>query len=491
MFANESNDFRTITNSAPRHQKKVLHLSLETRRAFAIYGLVLALTGTWSIVRLRNFESVWAWDLAHVNQSFWAVTHGVERITVRPFNHYAAEGPSPWQSVHFAVVRALLLPVYYLAPWPETLVLGHCAIFSLAVFSILRLAGPGPQGWLLLLVWLTSPAAWAFAINDCRPFQMGFPFYLWAIAGLRENNRRLIFTGSLLAMLCRQEYGVAISLLSVLDATRAKLRDQGRRRLTLAVVGLLWSSAYIGYLYLVFDPEAARNFVSNPGYYGKASGLQLLHKTSAAWFHVALLAPIPFFLALRFPLHVVLATPFVYLTARVFGADFLPGDFGWHHLRYVAVPVALLVAGAGSALRDPVIQRLIARRPCVALAIAVQLLLSAWFAYRLESRPAYVTLEDRAPLRYAIAKIPPTARVWTDYPYAALLSGRAELYSYNQGLEWRAPTQDRSRDEWAFFSIHDLDQEKHQMALLIFQRNGFTEWNRRKSFLILHRPAKS
>src|SRR3990172_6783763 len=192
---------------------------------FVVYLLCVVATAAWSLHRYHQLRSAWAWDLAHLNQSFWALTHGGDRITIRPRNHYAQERPEPWRSVHLDPLKLLLLPAYLVWPAPQTLLVGHCALFWLSLVPVFQLASAAPRGsphprpavgLLAALLWALTPWPTALALNDCRTLQMGLPFFLWAVWGYTERRWKVFLAGALLALAARQEFSLALALITIL-----------------------------------------------------------------------------------------------------------------------------------------------------------------------------------------------------------------------------------------------------------------------------------
>ena len=79
-------------------------------------ALLTAASTYQSLRRYEEFRSGWSWDLAYYNQWFWALTHGVSEVTVRPVSAYDQEGPSIWKMNYLAPVRLVLAPLYRALP---------------------------------------------------------------------------------------------------------------------------------------------------------------------------------------------------------------------------------------------------------------------------------------------------------------------------------------------------------------------------------------
>jgi Predicted membrane protein (DUF2079) len=464
------------------------------------FGCAMA-SSLWSIHRYREFASGWAWDLAHVNQSFWALTQGLDRITVRPLNHYAREGPEPWRSVHLDPIRLVLLPVYWLWPRPETLLVGHCFVFWLSVFGVARLARgsgkpAGPQRLMPAIVaaiaWALTPASFLMAINDCRSLQLGVPFLLWAVAGYVERRVWLFAVSALAALCSRQEYAVAIAALAVLPFQHESLVS-GKwvwRAVTL-VIGLGWFAGYLWYLDQFFGPRSVLRYFTVPSQFartGIGDDLAGFVETLGA---LALLTGGWFLLMLLSPRYLLASLPLVYMIVQRNPTRLLPGDQEWHMIRYAAIPVAFWVAGGAVVWRRLSLDRVAwwntqraARKWMFAMAATITCVApSIWIQQRLAAIPALVPPEDRQRLRSIIDQISNEAGVWTDYPYAAMLSSRSHIYWYLDPPVSQGPNAPIER--WIFSPLPTLGSDREIFDQML-QSRGFEVFRGRQVIVLRH-----
>src|SRR3954447_930241 len=90
---------------------------------------VAAASTRQALAQYRALRTGWSWDLAYYNQWYWTLLYGDGRLTVRPLSSFAQEGPEVWRTNYLAPVRWAIVPVYALAPGPETLLVVHSVVF--------------------------------------------------------------------------------------------------------------------------------------------------------------------------------------------------------------------------------------------------------------------------------------------------------------------------------------------------------------------------
>jgi hypothetical protein len=469
-----------------------------------LYVVCVTLSSVWSVHRYRNFQSGWAWDLAHVNQSFWAITHGVDKITVRPINHYAREGPEPWRSVHLALLRGVLLPVYAIWPRPETLLVGHSAIFWLSLFGVARLASgcsadtgrdQPPLPLVAAALWAATPAAFVMALNDCRPLQLGVPFLLWAVSGYGERCTWLYIVGVIGALAARQEYGIAVAALGLFQPNRP---EPFAIRCKWAVVSVLlgagWFAAYLGYVQVLFGAESASSYFSVPTAFSRSDSADAIRGFIETAASLAILSGGWWLFALARPRFLIASLPLVCMIVERNVTQLVPSDREWHFVRYAAIPLAFWVAGGAVGLRGAFEGAparwwkacSAGRRWAAAIAIlATWILATSWVQVRFASITADVAVEEREPLGRLLDRIPPQDIVWSDWPFAARVSGRTQLFPLR--VAGQPPDLDLvpEVDEWVVGSFRLTDADLDQL-----RSDGFDERFRGHSVHVFFRDRE-
>ena len=460
--------------------------SVEARRSWlclvALYGVAVVATWGWSAWQYWSFANAWPWDLAHVNQMFFDLLHGLDRLTIRPDNYYAIEGPEPWRSVHLSPLRFLLFPAYCLWPRVETLLAGHVAVFWLSLFAVARLQrayAPSSSRWRgvgMAALWLLTPGALTMAVNDCRPLQLGLPFFLWALAYFHERRPIPFLVSALLALAARQEYGAAVLALALLPGPRGEHWARSWRwRVLAALVGCGWLGLYGAYLAYVFSPESLDRYLffvteERPGGW-------LWTECARVALEFLWLAGCWIALACASPRHLLASVPFLVVIVGRGDGFFLPGEESWHFIRYAAIPIAFFLAGGVRCLNDLLSCQRMSRSSLTVTVLGVALLtLSivgvAPLALRQARIIASLPAQERKAVWQVIQTVPATAVVWADEPYTAALSGRYRLYCHTSRGELKATQHTEPLETW-FLLARRRSGRRKPLDLDGLQKRGF------------------
>jgi hypothetical protein len=446
---------------------------------WTIVAVVTAVLTATTVVHVlgqyRDFRSGWSWDLAYYNQWFWALTQGDGQLSVRPASAYAEEGPSVWKTNYLAPIRLVLVPLYMGYPDPRTLLVIHSVVFWWVVpaaYTLVRsesrseLAAISAAG----LVPLT-PLLWPLAWNDFRELQMALPFVLWAIQGIRSRSVSLSVTGIALLLACRQEYAVMVATFAFLPSREPEgLTRTLNWRQALLAVGLGWLFfGFFAYLKLMVGRGAPDNFIDQ--FLGPRASIEETLATSAemlaygmgAWALFACLAPRV----------AILAIPWVWSLCNGRWAVRLLATGEWHHVRYAAPAVAMVLA-AGLVGYSRLAAWLAGRRHGRQALALVWILAAAAGGLgmtevmsRMARVPHPIGLEEVRSIRHWIDQIGPEDGVLATYEVTAPLSSRRRLYSYI--LEQNKPRgfpQLGSEFRWVFVRKMDFDP-------MIFRGQGF------------------
>jgi hypothetical protein len=456
------------------------------RRADALAGLlvfaVTASTIAWTIEnafeRYRDLRSGWSWDLAYYNQWFWSLTRGEGVLSVRPISDYTTEGPEAWRTNYLAPIRYVLLPIYALWPGPRTLLAVHAAIFWLVLpmaFILVRAeTGSTAAGLLAVPLVLLTPLLWPLAWNDFREIQLGLPFALAAVHGVRGRSLGWAIAGVGGLLACRQEYAPMVASLAIVGP---RAPDDIARRFRWA--SALWFLG-LGWFLIVFfgDLAAVWGWRTPAGYlaqFGKPrAGLLETLLTAIDFLIVGLGAWA--ILGAAAPRLAVLALPWLYgLSAGRWSLRLL-GTESWHHVRYAAPLAAMglaagLVGGSrlwGFAAKFP--------KPWAwhaggaALSIAVLLAADAVVLGRFAQVRYPIGRDEAAVLWVWFAQVGPDDGVVAHYDVTAPLSARRFLYSYvlTSNEPPGFPASMPSHIKWVFFRPGDIATE-------LLERQGFRE----------------
>ena len=456
--------------------------------------LTVALTAVSIAHALDRYQSLntgWSWDLAYYNQWLWALTRGDGRLTVRPIAAYATEGPMVWQTNYLAPVRLLLVPVYYLAPGPKTLLVVHSLAFWLVVPAAFTLARAESGSDLVGLAAATlvpfTPLLWPLAWNDFRELQMAIPFVLWSVQGVRSRNARLAALGIAGVLACRQEFAAFTVSLAVIPARGPE--DVGRTYRwvhALIFVGLAWFLfGFFGYLRAFVSSNAPTLYLSQ--FEGEKPSVSETLKTAGELLALGLGAWV-LFLG-HAPRVTLIMLPWLWnLAGGRWSVRFLSEE-DWHHVRYAAPFVATGLAAAvsgfgrfGATLEGKPWGLL--RLAAVWLALAgVSLLGLIDLKHRMDRLPPILAPAEAREVWTWIDRVGPDDGVLACYEVSAPLSSRRLLYSYvlDTNKPRGYPTLPASIG-WVFYRNRDGDTK-------VFERQGFERVYRGRFLTILRRAA--
>jgi Zn-dependent membrane protease YugP len=429
------------------------------RQALALAWLAIATLTTVLIVgnareairRYRALDSGWSWDLAYYNQWFWSLTQGDGRITVRPVASYGQEDLSIWRSNYLAPIRLAIAPIYALRPGPETLLVVEAVLLWMVVPAAFVLAR-GESGSVILglasacLVPLT-PLLVPIAANDFRELQLGIPFVVLAVEGMRGRRRWLATAGITGMLACRQEYAVIVASLGLIPPRQPE--DLGRTarwaRATF-YVGVAWWLIFLLYVGI------ARGYGTVTGYLVQFAGEKLPLEAALPAAGEILLLGLGAWSAMLvgLPRMWLVVFPWAWCVARAGGTIGVVGTEQWSSVRYMA-PLAGIGIAAGlvglchsARLIDLPGSRLVVIAGRLGtLAVAAMGLVAARAAMQSQSAyaPPAISRAEADGLLAWIGRVGPSDGVLTDYPLAAPLSSRKTLKSYRMTLDqpWGFP----------------------------------------------------
>ncbi len=439
-----------------------------------VVALVLTVVVTagslWiTLQRYHRFETGWSWDLAFYNQWCWAITHGDSILSVRPIAAYAVEGPSVWKTNYLSPARYALLPIYRLWPSPVTLLVIHGVVFWWvlpAAYGLVRHeSGSALAGVLGLPLILLTPLVIPLALNDFRELQLGLPFAIWAVDGVRGRCKGLTILGVLGLLACRQEFAVWVAMLAFVPARAPEeITRRFRWCAWLWFVGLVWLIvAFFGFLVTVSGWSIPMQYLRQ--FQGSELALgEIL--TTAFWILILGLGSWVV-LGLAVPRLVLLTLPWLWSLASGRYGMHLMADPAWHHVRY-AVP--FLASGLAASLIGYSKGWLWAAGFGRARSLRALLVLGSyvWMVpmflvvqNQFRQIPWLVAAADVEPTWRAIAQVQPNDGVVAHYDLTAPLSSRRWLYSYilDQNKPAGYPHNLPATIQWVFIHPGDIQPD--------------------------------
>ncbi len=405
----------------------------------AVATLTAAVTGISAYQSIRQYEELrsgWSWDLAYYNQWYWALTHGDGTLTIRPVSAYAQEGPSIWKMNYLAPVRLALVPIYWLAPGPRTLLLIQCAMFWWvipAAYTLVRSESDSEAVAVSAAALVPfTPLFWPLVWNDFRELQLVGPFLLWAVQGVRSRSPGWAAIGVAGMLACRQEYAVMVATFAFMPPRRPEnLSKTLLWRRVLFLVGLLWLVVgFFGYLGLMVGSGAPNDFMEQfmgpkaPFHQALECSLETLLLGMGAWAILACLVPRV----------AVLAVPWIWSPCSGQWAMRMLSTSEWHAVRYM-MPMAGLVLASGLIGYARLAGRLRHQRLGVVW-IALMWTGAALFCTiglrdvtgRLRHAPVAIESDEAAEVWPLIRQVAGDDAVMVDYEISAPLSSRRQIY---------------------------------------------------------------
>lgn len=432
--------------------------ALDPRRVLRHRPASAGVLGTWALA--AAFALVYALDSVRRYREFATTSWDLGLFTeaVKQYAHLHApivDARAPGFDLlgeHFHPILALLGPLYALAPTPATLLLAQALLFAVSVVPVTALARErlGPrQGFLLGAAYGVS-----FGLVQAVDFdfhELAFAVALIALgllALLRDRPRLLVF--ACVGLMCtKEEFGITVVLPLGLAWT---LREPGRwrRRLPLALAGVVASLLQIGWLIPELNPDHVYAFITAagaPGSVGNVEGVRQLFAGFGAKAHLLLLLGLATaFTALFSPL-ALLAVPD--LLMRFASSD----TYYWgtlYHYNSVLMPILFVAAvdgiarcrahpGGGLGAAD-LVCRQVGRLGVTGIVFGALWMLPDYaLAHLFGALPYAPRPAHAAALRSAVDEVPRGASVEAGIDVLAPLAAKADAYWVGNSARDPAP----------------------------------------------------
>lgn len=492
-------------------------------------GAVTALTavaacayGAFSLIRFRDFKTS-SVDLVMFDQAVRSYAAFGPGQSILDGLH---SGIGPNASIlgdHFSPIVAVLAPLYWIAPGPQTLLLAQAALFALAIpplwlFTRRALGGGRPGTMAAYLVAVAYALSWPVAAAVSFDFhETAFVPVLTAVALERLGAGRL--RGALLALgallLVKEDMGLFVAGFGLYLAA-ARYPVVSRQRLmavSLAGTGLAYTGAATYFLIPAFGglgsthwaypalgadvPHAVLHVLAHP-----ASTLWLLGTPTVKLTTVAWLLGTFCFLPLASPISLA-AIPI--LLERMLGTTFPNWWQIYYHYNAYLVVVLCCAAVDGAVRAGRLLERVRVRRVagdarladifgtgtialgCTWLIGLAAVFLVPVFAYSEALSPAFYQVNAQIKAAGgAVATVPPGVTVEAINNLGPQLSGSDTVELWDGRRPFWAPwvVADVARPVFMFTSV---PQQRDRVALL--GRHGYRVVYDRDGYLVLHRAG--
>ena len=162
-----------------------------------------------------------AYDLGIMENVFWNTTHG-------RFFASSIEGGSHL-GVHTSFIYILFLPLYGLAPRPETLLILQAVVFALAAWPLFligrELLGSQASGLVVAVLYLIHPAVGGANFYDFHELAFAPPlffaaFYFWLV-----RRSRLLWAAVVLLLMVKEDLSLVVALLGLYSLVSRRYRE--------------------------------------------------------------------------------------------------------------------------------------------------------------------------------------------------------------------------------------------------------------------------
>ncbi len=206
----------------------------------------------WTVSRVYSFSTP-TYDMGIFSQMFYNM-----RETGQPITTVERDGALCHFAVHMSPIYYLMLPIYWLFPYPATLQVLQAAVISSAVIPLWKIGRQkglsGVQRTLLCSLLLLYPAFSGGTSYDIHENCFLTPLLLWLFYGIDRRNSFLTAAAALLTLTVKEDAAVYVAVIALWLSTRTVLRFQKSNirdlitGLALLVVSLGWFFAVTGYL---------------------------------------------------------------------------------------------------------------------------------------------------------------------------------------------------------------------------------------------------
>ena len=187
------------------------------------FGLLYSRLAIW---KARSLMPEWGFDVTFFHNLLWNTAAGNGYRQSASYH----EPPGIFNETHFEPIFVLATPIYKVAPGLETFYTVQSVLIALSavgIFRIIRSAGASSLGGLMgALIFLMSWPIWRMNLADFRPLLWAIPFLILLVAALREGRRTEAGVWCALACLCREE--VPVLVLGVLAVSLVWRLGRGR-----------------------------------------------------------------------------------------------------------------------------------------------------------------------------------------------------------------------------------------------------------------------
>ncbi len=310
--------------------------------------MMVVVTGVLIWLALRRHDAFWTarFDVGNMWQAVWNSAHGDTLLSTDPDGHQVSR-----LAGHVDPLLLLFTPLAWFTTSPAPLLAVQVVGVSLGAIPMYALARRwhGAGAWPLAAAaayLLSLPLAWT-VLDEFHPVAFAAPLLVAAIWSIETHHDRLLALFTVLALLSKEEVGLALAVLGVWMAIR---HHRPRAGALLSLSSLAWVAICVRLIIPHFNDGKGSKFVARYGDLGATAGEVVRHVITHPWEVVtvglasdrlallALLALPLLLLPFNAPLLALAAAPEIVLNGL---ADWQPQHSIEFH--YVSVPAGILL----------------------------------------------------------------------------------------------------------------------------------------------------
>ena len=389
---------------------------------WALAAFFAVLYAVDSVTRYAQFRTA-SWDLGLFTEAVKQYAHLQAPIV-------DAHGPGfDLLGEHFHPILALLAPLFAIKPSPVTLLLAQALLFACSVVPVTMLARErlgSRAGYVVGAAYGASFGIVQAVDFDFHELAFAAPLIALALLALLRDRDRMLIAACVGLLCTKEEFGITI-VLPLGIAWMLRERAKWRRRLPLAVLGVVASALQIFWLIPALNPHHVYGFltgVGTAGSEGNAEGIGLLFADLGGKIHLLfLLGLATAFASLLSPL-ALLAIPDLLMR-------FASSDTAYwgtlYHYNSVLMPILFVAAIDGLARHG--VSRRVRLSGVAAIGLAALVMQSGYGLGQAFSQQRYAPspLHIHA-LRDAIHEIPDGVSVESGISTLAPLAAKADVF---------------------------------------------------------------
>jgi uncharacterized membrane protein len=201
---------------------------------FHTLGLVIVYIIIVSLFTVLDHHAyhTFALDLGIFTQSLSSTIHGEGILFNTP------EGMSHF-GYHFSPILFFLIPIFWIAPYPETLLIIQTIAIGASGYLVYKLARiPGLSHRTALgveVLFLASPLVWGVNIWDFHPVALAIPTLLIMLIGLMQKRWWLFAVGLVLSLMTKEDVVAALAVFGVVMLIADYVRERKVNKAYLAI----------------------------------------------------------------------------------------------------------------------------------------------------------------------------------------------------------------------------------------------------------------